>query len=132
MSNKTSPLEASLRRNIAVWSKREGIPVEVHCNGLVEAQISAPVQAAVKAFVAEGLSNVATHAGAGTASVFVRSRGGLLRVLIEDDGVGFASARTAPGGGLKRLENVAAGVGGSRLLESGKGKGTSLGLEVRI
>lgn len=132
MSNSASPLEASLRRSIAAWSKREGVLVDVHCNGLVGAQIAAPVQAAVKAFVAEGLSNVAAHAGAGTASVFVRSSGGLLRVLIEDDGVGFAPMRRAPAGGLKRLEKLADDVGGSRLLESGKGKGTSLGLEVRI
>ncbi|HXA42063.1 MAG TPA: hypothetical protein VNV65_04010 [Candidatus Solibacter sp.] len=131
MSNTVSPLETSLRRSVATWSKREGVAVEVHCNGLVGQRISTPVQAAVKAFVAEGLNNIAAHASAGTASVFVRSSGGVLRVLIEDDGVGFASPGTA-GGGLRRLEKLAADVGGSRLLESGKGKGTSIGLEVRI
>ncbi len=132
MSNKGSPLESSLRRSIASWSKREGVPVEVHCNGLVGQRLPTPVQEAVKAVVAEGLSNIAAHAAAGNASVFVRYSDGLLRVLIEDDGAGFASRRTAPGGGLRRLEKLATDVGGSRLLESARGKGTSVGLEVRI
>ena len=104
--------------------------MEVHCNGLVGKPLRPEVEGAVKAVVAEGLRNVAAHAEARTVSVFVRRSDGMLRVLVEDDGVGFVPVRRR-GGGLEQLQALAADVGGSRLLESRRGKGTSVGLEVR-
>jgi signal transduction histidine kinase len=132
VSNSASQLEASLRRAITKWSKKEGIPVAIHCNGLVGTEVPAVIKDAALVFLAEGLKNVATHSDAARASVFIRCSGGRLRVLVEDDGVGFAGGSRRRGSGLQKLLELAARVGGVRLLESRRGHGTSLGFEVQL
>jgi two-component system sensor histidine kinase UhpB len=127
-----SRLEASLRRDIAAWSKLHGIPVAIHCNGLVNADLPETVGAAVDHVVTEGLRNVAFHASARRCSVYVRRDAAVLRVLVEDDGAGFQVARNYRDGGLGRLRDRARALGATFLLESRKGKGTSVGMEVRL
>ena len=59
--------------------------------------------------VAEALTNVAKHAGAKHASVDIRKPGGVLRIVVRDDGVGGADPG---GGGLTGLADRVAGVDG--------------------
>ena len=127
-----SRLEASLRRDIGAWSRLHGIPVAIHCNGLVGVDLSPAVAAAADFAVAEGLRNVAFHASASACSVYVRSDGQTLRVLIEDDGVGFNVAKNVRDGGLARLREQAHAIGAAFLLESHRGKGSAVGLELRL
>lgn len=129
---KESELESSVRRVIESWSKQQGVTVAVHCNGLVGHRFSKAVQVAVGELVEEGLRNVAEHAAAHSASVYLRRSGESLRVLVEDDGIGFAVGRRARGAGLQKIQEIALGVGGSMLLESRRGQGTSVGMEVRV
>jgi signal transduction histidine kinase len=132
MSSVGSRLEAALRRDIAAWSKLHGIPVAVHCNGLLGAELSEVVGATVDYIVTEGLRNVAFHATASRCSVYVRSDAGALRVLVEDDGVGFSAPATLTDGGLARIRARTEAIGGSFLLETKRGKGTAVGMEVSL
>jgi signal transduction histidine kinase len=72
------------------------------------------VIAAAYRIVLEALSNVARHAGAGTASVTVTGREDLLVGAVTDDGVGIpVDAETGPGHlGLRAMRDRAAMVGG--------------------
>jgi signal transduction histidine kinase len=132
MTDGASRLEASLRRDIVAWSKLHGVPVAIHCNGLVGAELPDAVRDAVEHVVAEGLRNVAFHASAGRCSVFVRNDAGALRVLVEDDGVGFKVAGGYLDSGLGRLRERVTAAGAVLLLESGPGKGTTVGMEIRL
>jgi signal transduction histidine kinase len=74
--------------------------------------------------IAEALANTAKHAGATTASVAVRLRGGQLLVNVTDDGCGGADP--AAGAGLRGLADRISLMGGSLDVSSPPGRGTSL------
>ena len=84
--------------------------------------LPAAVEVAAYRIVAEALSNVARHAGAGRCEVRVRRGDGLL-VEVADDGVGVAGPR--PGGvGLDSIRHRAAELGGSCEITAGAQGGT--------
>jgi signal transduction histidine kinase len=132
MTSAGSRFEASLRRDIEAWSNLHGIPVAIHCNGLVGVELPEAVVAAADQVLTEGLRNVAFHASASKCSVYVRLDHGAMRVLVEDDGVGFRVTGDYGDGGLGRLQERASSLGAVFLLESHKGKGTTMGFEVRL
>jgi signal transduction histidine kinase len=94
-------------------------PVPVH----VEVTLSRrpdPTREAVAYFVvAEAITNVTKHSGATRASVIINEGGGLLRVVVEDNGAG--GARTDPGGGLAGLGARVAAIDGTFTVTSPPG-----------
>jgi signal transduction histidine kinase len=94
-------------------------PVPVH----VEVTLSRrpdPTREAVAYFVvAEAITNVTKHSGATRASVIINEGGGLLRVVVEDNGEG--GARTDPGGGLAGLGARVAAIDGTFTVTSPPG-----------
>jgi signal transduction histidine kinase len=76
----------------------------------------------------EALSNVARHSGASRASVTLRVAGDDATLRIEDDGVGFDTARRLGSGhfGLANLRDRAAGVGGTLTIDSERDGGTRI------
>jgi signal transduction histidine kinase len=75
---------------------------------------------AVAYFVAaEAITNVTKHSGATRAAVMITQAGGLLRVLVEDDGQG--GARVEPGGGLAGLAARVTAVDGTFTVTSPRG-----------
>ncbi len=73
--------------------------------------------------IAEGLTNMAKHAGATNAEVSITRSNGLASVTIRDDGKG--GAKIAPGSGLEGLNDRVAAVGGTFRISSGPA-GTTL------
>jgi signal transduction histidine kinase len=69
--------------------------------------------------VAEAITNVTKHSGATRAAVMITESGGLLRVLVEDDGNG--GARADPGGGLAGLAARVTAVDGTFTVTSPPG-----------
>ncbi|GAC1579759.1 MAG: hypothetical protein NVS3B24_13910 [Candidatus Dormibacteria bacterium] len=122
-------LEAALSGPLRDWSRRTGIEVKFHANGLLESLAEEPSTAAFR-IVQEALTNVARHAQASTVSVFVRRTATALRGAIEDDGVGFTPP--APGDstagylGLKGMAERVALVGGRLRIESRPGAGAAV------
>jgi signal transduction histidine kinase len=80
----------------------------------VPERCAASVEATAYFVVAEALTNVTKHSGARKATVTARSRGGRLRVRIEDDGHGGAE-NPAPAAGPEGEGGGSAGGGGSGL-----------------
>jgi len=76
----------------------------------------------------EGLSNIARHSGATRAWVTVGQEGGVVRLIIGDNGHGFEVdlPRTADRHGLGNLRSRAEAAGGSLELASQLDKGTTL------
>jgi signal transduction histidine kinase len=80
---------------------------------------------AVAYFVAaEAITNVTKHSGATRAAVMITQAGGLLRVLVEDDGQG--GAQVEPGGGLAGLAARVTAVDGTFTVTSPPGGPTQI------
>jgi signal transduction histidine kinase len=77
---------------------------------------------------AEALANAAKHSGAGQVVVDVRMADRILRVTVNDNGLGGAHAH--PGSGLEGLVDRVESLGGSLRLSSAIGAGTSLVAEL--
>jgi signal transduction histidine kinase len=102
----------------------------VPCDVDVQApgRCAASVEATAYFVVAEALTNVAKHSGAGHVIVRVRSRDGWLSVHVEDDGDG--GAREGDGSGLSGIRRRVEAYDGQMSLASPVGGPTTL--EVRL
>jgi len=102
----------------------------VPCKIDVEApeRCAASVEATAYFVVAETLTNIAKHSGAGQAGVTVRSRGGRLLLHITDDGRGGADE--GGGSGLTGIRNRIAAHDGTLELASPPGGPTTLKVEL--
>lgn len=78
--------------------------------------------------VAELMTNVAKHSGAGTCTLHVRAARGQLRVTVSDNGRGCATVGS--GGGLAGLEARVAAVGGTLKIVSPSGGPTTITIEL--
>lgn len=82
--------------------------------------------------VQEALTNVARHARASSATVTVTVHAGVLRAVVEDDGVGFDPAAPTMCLGVRGMNERAHLVGGSLRVVSTPGSGTMVILEVPV
>ena len=77
--------------------------------------------------IKEALNNIAKYSKASQADLFINVAGKQLDLKITDNGVGFDVAqKRSVGNGLQNMENRAIELGGSLVIESGVGTGTSL------
>jgi signal transduction histidine kinase len=74
----------------------------------------------------EALQNVAKYAGATRAMVRIETFDGTVRFAVEDDGAGFDPASTPRGSGLQGMLDRLEAVGGSLIVDSAPGHGTTV------
>jgi PAS domain S-box-containing protein len=131
-------LGAAVTEYVQEWSKRSGVPADLHCNGLLTRRFPADAETAVYRIVQEALTNISRHAEAKSASILVAARSNQIRALIEDDGRGFdpAKQKRTPARdrrlGLIGMQERADAVGGSLTIESSPGVGTTVILRVPV
>jgi PAS domain S-box-containing protein len=124
-------LDAALATYVARWSERTGVAADFQALGPDGRRLPPEVETAIYRVVQEALNNTARHAGASRVSIILERRGDAVTALVEDDGQGFDPAPVVESGAEARLgllgmrERIAL-VGGSLLLESGEGEGTTL------
>lgn len=88
--------------------------------------------------VRELMANVGKHASASRALVTLERAGSMLRIVVEDDGVGFDSSLVGPrldeasGYGLFSIRERASVLGGRLDINSGQGRGTRVTLEIPL
>ncbi len=82
--------------------------------------------------VQEVLTNVLKHAQAATVRLATRAHHDSVTVLIEDDGAGFDLAQEVRGRGVRHLHQRASRLGGRVILDSAKGQGTRVRLELPL
>ena len=119
------------------WSLRHGIAIEVQALGRSD-RLPSEVETVVYRIVQEALTNVLKHAKARNVSVVLERRDAELRMVIEDDGVGFDAGAWMSNGrttsdrsgqqslGISGIQERLALVGGSMTLESAPGIGTTI------
>ncbi|MEV8512644.1 AAA family ATPase [Dactylosporangium sp. NPDC051484] len=125
--------EGGLGPALRSLARRSPIPVDLD----VRAERRLPEQVEVSAYyvVAEALTNAAKHAHASAATVTVEAGTAgtadtVLRLAIRDDGVGGADF--ARGTGLVGLKDRVEALGGRIVLQSPRGAGTSLCVELPL
>ncbi len=80
----------------------------------------------------EAVHNVLKHARASQVTVYITLTGKALTVSIQDDGCGFQPADAQPGHGLVNMQRRLEGIGGSCLIESSPGQGTTVHLRLVV
>jgi signal transduction histidine kinase len=95
------------------------VPVSV---AVTAERLPAALEATAYFIVAEALTNTVKHAHAGSAQVAAVVDGGVLRLLVRDDGVG--GARSDGGSGLLGLHDRVGALNGELRIESPPGEGT--------
>ena len=101
----------------------------------MDGRFSPEVEAAAYRIVQEGFTNIGKHARATTCCVQLKYSGGRLMVTLDDDGIGFdpGAVVAAAGGrglGLVSMRERAANLGGTFQVDSRRGAGTRLLIEL--
>ncbi len=110
---------------VTVLARRSAIPVTV--NGSV-GRLPEPLEAALFYVCSEALTNVIKHSAASSATIDLRTDGGLVVVEVADDGVG--GAEPSRGSGLVGLADRVEALGGTLRVTSPRGAGTRIVAEL--
>jgi signal transduction histidine kinase len=120
--------EGGLRPALKALARRSAVPVDLKMR--TQARLPEPLEVAAYYVVSEALTNAVKHADAATVSVDVEASDDVLRVRVRDDGVGGADF--ARGSGLVGLKDRVEALGGRIALDSNRGLGTSLSVELPL
>jgi signal transduction histidine kinase len=120
----------------ARWSERYGVNVEFQAVGPI-GRMSPDIETTVFRIIQEALTNVLKHAKARNVSVLLERADQQLRIIIEDDGVGFhpdqVTRNAAPQPiGLSGIHERLTLVGGTMGVESAPGSGATLFVQVPV
>jgi len=118
------------------YSERTGIDVQMEVVGLEE-RLDPEVETALYRVMQEALTNVARHAGASHVHLRLERKPGSVAARIEDDGCGFETARLVQdaserGAGLVGMRERVALLGGGLVIQSSRGEGTRLSVEIPL
>ncbi|MEL6543360.1 MAG: ATP-binding protein, partial [Myxococcota bacterium] len=109
-------------------SENSPISFQAHVDRAIQAHLNPEMEALLYSVTRESLSNVIKHSSATTASVFLTALKGRVRLVIEDDGIGFFGQHR--GIGLSSIEERVRLVGGE--LELGKSLSGGAALTVTL
>jgi signal transduction histidine kinase len=118
-------LPATLTTYLRNFSQRTGIRAQLA--ETMDARLAPEIEVCVYRIVQEALSNVAQHSGATACTVTLNSGGGLLRLIVEDNGEGVGAANTLAAGrglGLIGMRERAQALGGTFTIADREGAGT--------
>jgi len=124
-------LKGALENLCESWENSGAIACDLKITGAVD-ELPEDVQVQLFRIVQEGLTNVARHAAASTASVELSTGSHGSKLDIADDGSGFDPATTVPGIGLVGMRERAFAIGGHFDLQSAPGKGTKVRIRFQV
>jgi len=123
-------LAAAVERLASVIRERSGLEVGVNV-AVPEGSLPREYETALYRIVQEALTNVVKHASARSVSIVVTSAARTVRVVIEDDGTGFAKRDVREEAlGLVGMRERAQLLGGRLEVESSPGGGTTIVAEL--
>jgi signal transduction histidine kinase len=133
-----APLPEALRREAARWTENSGIKSEYAVTG-EPLSLYPETEVTLLRGMQEGLTNVYKHAEANLVIITLSYMAGQVALDIQDDGCGFevggaqATAGQKNGGfGLRSMQQRVEQIGGTVILESTPGRGTTLAIQIPI
>ena len=125
-------LVAAIRKEAKDFARATGVKARVAVPDAI-GRLAPETEAAIYRIVQEALHNVAKHAQAKTVNIQMMREGDRVRLLVEDDGVGFAPTRSNSRGhsfGLAGIKERVGMLDGTVRISSAKGKGTRIEISV--
>jgi PAS domain S-box-containing protein len=124
------PLQHLLRNLVETAESRAGVDVSLRIAG--ESQVPPQLHTTVYRVAQEALNNVARHSRARLATVELDAEDGYVRLLVQDDGLGFEPGEFGPAHlGLRSMRERAEEAGAALRIVSAPGEGTLVTLEWR-
>lgn len=106
--------------------------LRIHFDAALSSRLHKNKEITIYRIVQEALTNVWRHAEAEDVKVTIREMEGVIRVMIEDDGLGFDPELVKLGVGLSSMKERAQSVSGEFCIQSTIGEGTRIILEIPI
>ena len=119
-------LRAALSNYVQNWSARSGIVAQLHASSLVDERLGPEKETTLYRIAQEALTNVAKHSRATQVELVLERSPEHVLLIIEDDGIGFATDATTGGFGLLGMQERASLVGATLEIESSAGQGTTI------
>ncbi len=120
--------EGGLEHALKTLARRSPLPVELDVRA--KDRLPEPVEVAAYYVVSEALTNTTKYARASTLQVVVEEQHDALHIAVRDNGVGGADP--ALGSGLLGLKDRVEAIGGTISVESPRGVGTTLHVELPL
>jgi signal transduction histidine kinase len=120
--------EGGLKPAVKALARRSVVPVQLNLS--VDERLPDHVEVGAYYVISEALTNAAKHAQASKVEVVARVHDDMLRLRIDDDGVGGADP--ARGSGLTGLTDRVAALRGTIAIASPSGRGTSLRVDLPV
>ena len=131
-------LHAALGRFIKEFRMRYHISVDFQVIGFEHERLPSAMETAIYRILQEALTNAARHANAEHISVLLEERDGIVSGIVEDDGQGFDAETVLHNGlepyklGLYGMQERAQQLGGSLVIESKPGQGTTIYVRIPL
>jgi signal transduction histidine kinase len=116
--------DQGLAAALSAQARKSPIPVAVESDGI--GRYTEEVEATVYFCALEAMQNVAKYSGATSATVRLGAPDGHLVFEVEDDGRGFDPAATGYGTGLQGMADRLDAIGGTLMVRSARGAGTTI------
>ncbi|HSY20145.1 MAG TPA: sensor histidine kinase [Candidatus Acidoferrales bacterium] len=97
-----------------------------------DVQVSSQTRHNISMAVQEAVHNVIKHARATEVTISIEFTDDLLAITVHDDGSGFNPAGGPAGNGLANMKQRLSDIGGSCIIESRPGEGTTIQMSVKI
>lgn len=127
-------LPATLTTYLRNFSHRTGIRAQLA--ETMEARLAPEIELCVYRIVQEALSNIAQHSGASACTVSLNAGGGILRLVVDDNGRGLHDSPTrlasGRGLGLIGMRERAQALGGTFTIKQRDGGGTSVAVALPL
>ena len=123
-------LVPAIRSFLSRYSDHYNIDVFFDC--VLNQRLSISIELTIYRIIQEALTNIRKYAEITEAAVTIREMDDLVRVMVEDKGVGFDMGSQTLGVGLFSMDERARSVGGELSIFSLPGKGTKVILEIPI
>jgi signal transduction histidine kinase len=120
------PLLADQGLRAALEAQAQKATTPVHVDGASIGRYPRDIESTVYFCALEAMNNIAKYAEATAASVRLEQTDGILRFTVRDDGRGFDPRAALGGTGLQGMTDRLEAVGGSLLVESAIGSGTTV------
>ena len=128
-------LEPAIQHFVEEWARRSGLRFDLHL-ALKDRRLPPNVETTLYRVLQEGITNVVKHARAKSVGVILKASPNDVVLIIEDDGIGFASEEVRRSSsarlGLLGIRERLAAIRGGLEIETTPGRGTTLIIRVSL